>query len=202
MIRLAFDWAHLHGKPSHGRDIDPNPLAPALGKESLPTTAKPSPPRQTPRATARSRHTPNSQTSQSSSHVLGRMASHFEQLRADCHEPSRKRQLTDERQNGPESPGIGTNDVECSRRETVVCDPLRAAARNGAVTASAPQTMARPRYSVSSNGPMAPTVQSYAIAETNAMVLPTSNAHHDQGSPRRKAVAARHERSCLRRRDH
>ena len=35
------------------------------------------------------------------------------------------------------------------------------------------------------------TVQSYVIAETNAIVLPTSNAHHAQPSPRRKAVAAR-----------
>ena len=58
------------------------------------------------------------------------------------------------------------------------------------MTASAPQTRARPRYSVSSNGPMAFTVQSYVIADTSAIVLPTSNAHHAQRSPRRKAVTA------------
>ena len=62
------------------------------------------------------------------------------------------------------------------------------AARNGAVTASAPQMRARPRYSVSSNGPMAFTILSYAIADTNASVLPASSAHHAQASPRRKAV--------------
>src|SRR3954462_3560148 len=66
----------------------------------------------------------------------------------------------------------------------------RAAARNGAVTASAPQTNARPRYSVSSNGPMAFTSLSYVIADTNAIVLPASNAHHAQFSPRRNAVTA------------
>ena len=36
---------------------------------------------------------------------------------------------------------------------------------------------------------MAPTVQSYVIAAPNAIVLPTSNAHHAHPSPRRKAVA-------------
>src|SRR5207248_4648398 len=64
----------------------------------------------------------------------------------------------------------------------------RPPARNGAVTASAPQTRARPRYSVSSNGPMACTILSYVIADTNPIVLPTSSAHHAQRSPRRKAV--------------
>src|SRR5262249_27880341 len=65
-----------------------------------------------------------------------------------------------------------------------------AATRNGAVTASAPQTSARPRDSVSSKGPMASTILSIVIADTNAIVLPTSNAHHAQGSPRRNAVTA------------
>src|SRR5512135_2549706 len=68
--------------------------------------------------------------------------------------------------------------------------PDRPPARKGAVTASAPQTMARPRYSVSSNGPIAFTALSYVIADTNATVLPTSSAHHAQRSPRRKAVTA------------
>ena len=36
---------------------------------------------------------------------------------------------------------------------------------------------------------MAPTVKSYVIAAPYAIVLPTSNAHQAQGSPRRKAVA-------------
>ncbi len=60
--------------------------------------------------------------------------------------------------------------------------------RKGAVTASAVQTAARPMYSVSSNGPMAFTLQSYLIADTSAMVLPVSKAHQAQRSPRRKAV--------------
>ena len=50
--------------------------------------------------------------------------------------------------------------------------------------------MARPRYSDSSNGPMAFTIQSYLMADTNAIVFPTSNAHHAQPSPRRNAVTA------------
>ena len=58
------------------------------------------------------------------------------------------------------------------------------------MTASAPQTRARPRYSVSSNGPMAFTVQSNFMADASAIVLPTSSAHHAQRSPRRKAVTA------------
>ena len=56
--------------------------------------------------------------------------------------------------------------------------------------ASAPQTRARPRYSVISNGPMAFTILSYVIAETNATVLPASSAHQAQREPRRKAVTA------------
>src|SRR5204862_2527670 len=60
--------------------------------------------------------------------------------------------------------------------------------RNGTVTASAPQTSARPKYSVSSNGPIALTIRSYAMADPNAIVLPTSSAHHAHASPRRKAV--------------
>ena len=58
------------------------------------------------------------------------------------------------------------------------------------MTASAPQTIARPRYSVSSNGPMALTIQSYRMADTSAAVLPTRSAHQAQGSPRRKALTA------------
>ena len=53
---------------------------------------------------------------------------------------------------------------------------------------------AMPTYSDNSNGPMAFTVQSYVIAEPNAMVLPTSNAHHAHPSPRRKAVATNGDR--------
>ena len=71
-----------------------------------------------------------------------------------------------------------------------VAGTRRAAGRNGAVMASAPHTSARPRYSVSSNGPMAFTVLSYVIADTKATVLPASNTHHAQGSPRRNAVTA------------
>ena len=48
--------------------------------------------------------------------------------------------------------------------------------------------IARPRYSESSKSPMAFTVRSYAMADMNAIVLPTSNVHHAQRSPRRKAV--------------
>jgi hypothetical protein len=58
------------------------------------------------------------------------------------------------------------------------------------VTARLPYITARPRYSDHSNGPIAPTILSYVIAETNAMVLPASSAHHAQRSPRRNAVAA------------
>src|SRR5262245_9046466 len=71
-----------------------------------------------------------------------------------------------------------------------VAGTVRTTPRNGTVRASAPQTIARPRYSVSSNGPMAFTVLSYVIAATNAPVLPTSSAHHAQRSPRRKLVTA------------
>src|SRR5688572_3155182 len=66
----------------------------------------------------------------------------------------------------------------------------RSTSRKGAVTASAPRTSARPRYSVSSNGPMAFTIQSYLIADPRATVLPSSSAHHAQRSPRRNAVTA------------
>src|SRR5262249_38462805 len=66
----------------------------------------------------------------------------------------------------------------------------RSAVRKGAVPASAPQTSARPRYSVSSKGPMALTVLSYVIAATSALVLPASSVHHAQTSPRRNAVTA------------
>src|SRR5215470_19286311 len=66
------------------------------------------------------------------------------------------------------------------------CERVRA----GAVTARLPYITARPRYSDHSNGPIAPTILSYVIAETNATVLPASSAHHAQRSPRRNAVAA------------
>src|SRR5262245_30720767 len=62
--------------------------------------------------------------------------------------------------------------------------------RNGAVAASAPTTVTRPRYSVSSNGPMAFTVQSYLMADTSAMMLQASSVHHAHAAPRRNAVAA------------
>ena len=64
------------------------------------------------------------------------------------------------------------------------------AATKGAVTARAHRTNASPRYSVSSNGPMAFTIQSYRMADTSAMVLLASNVHQAQRSPRRKAVTA------------
>ena len=57
--------------------------------------------------------------------------------------------------------------------------------------ARAAQIKARPRYSDISNGPIAFAVRSYAMATTNAIVFPHSNAHQAQRSPRRKAVAAR-----------
>src|SRR5512134_319381 len=81
-------------------------------------------------------------------------------------------------------PGLAARDV------SAVAGAGRSSARNGAVTASAPQTRARPRYSVSSNGPMALTVMSYVIADNKATVFPTSSTHHAQRSPRRKAVMA------------
>ena len=67
------------------------------------------------------------------------------------------------------------------------------------MTASAPKTRARPRYSDNSNGPMAFTIQSYLMAETNAIVLPASSAHQAQRSPRRNAVAVMRlsERVCV-----
>src|SRR5262249_55355925 len=50
--------------------------------------------------------------------------------------------------------------------------------------------MASPRYSETSNGPMAFTIQSYLIADARVMTLPASNAHQAHVSPRRNAVTA------------
>jgi hypothetical protein len=51
------------------------------------------------------------------------------------------------------------------------------------VTARLAYITARPRYSDHSNGPIALTILSYVIAETKAVLLPTSSAHHAAWAP-------------------